>query len=191
MSGSSCYILELAVGAGGSPRGDVYIYNRLEHIRSILEQDLTPAERPVPWMGASFVLAGGQEMRLWTIEGGIVTSVVDLRRFVRARRGANGRAVPLDDEAFAATLGVEESFDVPDDLRFEIDWPAITALVPATLADPLRPGQTIELSANHARFDECDSYLAGRLPYGYSDLANEDDPDPAWIDPDPAPSDDP
>lgn len=195
--GRSCYVLELSVDPGGARRGDVYVYNRLDHVRRVLEQEFLPEEPAAAALAGYLAVWYGERILLWVVREGRVAEAIDLHPFLRVSSTAvPGGAVALDDKAGLAPLraAFEKGDGFGDELglRFELDWERIAGRAPALAGEPLRPGGSIKLKGGAAQFRSLGSHLAlaDELPYGYSDLEGGEAPPEDWEDPDPFGPDD-
>lgn len=182
----ACYVLEVSLGAPGPESAELYAYGALEHVRSCLEQLISPAGGAAPRYDVDDARRG-VALILWALTPGREAEALELRPFVRVRVGG-GDAVALDTPAFAR---------LDDDLRakrvveggatLEFDWAEIAARAPRLGGEPLRPGQALDLETIDLGEAGGESPLSTleALPYGYSDHEGGLGPPPGFIDPDP------
>jgi hypothetical protein len=180
----SCYVLELSVVPGSARRGEIFTYNRLAHIRRCLEQELSSPE-PADRAYAASLAARGETMALWVVDGGKLVSGIDLRRHVRLRVD-DDPPVPLT-EAPARDEAWQDRLVDGTRVSFEIDWDAIASETPPLRGEPLRPGESLDLTAEEDVLAPFDSYLeiADELVYGHDDLEGGQPAAEGFVDPDP------
>jgi hypothetical protein len=188
-TGPSTYALELSIDPGGGRRGDVFVYNRLEHVRRVLEQEFMAENRG---LAAYLSIWYGERILLWVMQRGRVVEAIDLQPMIRVH-GLGLEGVPLADKAKLAPLRRDDHLGEAvmsdeKDVRFEIDWDRLAADVPALEGDLLRPGQSTLVKGGAATIRALRSYLSvcDELHYGYNDLEAGEEPAPHWEDPDPS-----
>ena len=175
----SCYILELSVDPGGARRGDVSAYARADHLRKILENELSTPD------GGMLPISYGERMILWVVQGGVVSAALDLHPFIRVHWGDRTPCTLDDAKALAPLAERYGNVEEIDDVTFTLDWDAIA--IPALEGEPLGIDGTVKLSDPRKLLKKVGSYLVGTdpIPFGYSDLEGGEEPPPTWEDPAP------
>ncbi len=69
----SFYILELSGGLGGEPRGEVYVYRHLDHIRAVLESEVLIKGKPTISFSTYMDDWFCQTIMIWVVERGEVS----------------------------------------------------------------------------------------------------------------------
>jgi hypothetical protein len=188
----SCYVVELSVSPGGSRWAELHAYTEPAHLRAMIERFCENDGG----MSAYYSIWYGAVLGVWTLQHGEVAAFLDLHPHIRARIGdwtavpladeegcrrlmVKWRRVQggdpdeedgeddsgLDDDLLRAFIdeGDDEAYE---QVKFEADWGAIAARLPALDPPLLGPRESTAVARGKAAPGPDDTSLYAEVRFG-------------------------